>query len=33
MGTIVKSSHLMMNDRPEVVTEAAMSLVEAARKP
>jgi pimeloyl-ACP methyl ester carboxylesterase len=29
---IVKSSHLMMNDRPEVVAKAATDLVEAARK-
>jgi pimeloyl-ACP methyl ester carboxylesterase len=29
---IVKSSHLMMKDRPEVVADAAISLVEAARK-
>ena len=28
----VKSSHLMMNDRPEVVAKAAADLVEAARK-
>lgn len=29
---IVKSSHLMMNDRPEAVTAAVVELVEAARK-
>jgi pimeloyl-ACP methyl ester carboxylesterase len=29
---IVKSSHLMMNDRPEVVAGAALDLVAAARK-
>ena len=29
---VVKSSHLMMNDRPEVVAGAALELVEAARK-
>jgi pimeloyl-ACP methyl ester carboxylesterase len=30
---VVKSSHLMMIDRPEVVADAAIGLVEAARKP
>jgi pimeloyl-ACP methyl ester carboxylesterase len=30
---IVKSSHLMMNDRPEVVAGAALELVQRARKP
>lgn len=29
---IVKSSHLMMKDRPEVVADAAIRLVQAARK-
>ncbi len=29
---LVKSSHLMMNDRPEVVAEAAIALTLAARK-
>jgi hypothetical protein len=29
---MVKSSHLMMNDRPEVVAAAAIELVQAARK-
>jgi hypothetical protein len=29
---LVKSSHLMMNDRPDVVAGAAIELVEAARK-
>ena len=29
---VVKSSHLMMNDRPEVVAGAALELVQAARK-
>jgi pimeloyl-ACP methyl ester carboxylesterase len=29
---IVKSSHLMMNDRPEVVAKATIELVQAARK-
>jgi pimeloyl-ACP methyl ester carboxylesterase len=29
----VKSSHLMMNDRPEVVAGAVLELVEASRKP
>ena len=29
---LVKSSHLMMNDRPDVVAEAAVSLVQAARR-
>ncbi|HEX2816882.1 MAG TPA: hypothetical protein VHN39_10820, partial [Phenylobacterium sp.] len=28
---IVKSSHLMMNDRPEVVAAAAVELVQQAR--
>ncbi|MBS0362691.1 MAG: alpha/beta hydrolase [Proteobacteria bacterium] len=30
---VVKSSHLMMLDRPEVVADAAVGLVKAARKP
>ncbi|THD63147.1 alpha/beta hydrolase [Phenylobacterium sp.] len=30
---LVKSSHLMMIDRPEVVADAALELVQAARKP
>jgi hypothetical protein len=29
---IVKSSHLMMSDRPEVVAAAALELVDANRK-
>ena len=29
---LVRSSHLMMNDRPEVVSAAALELVEAARR-
>jgi pimeloyl-ACP methyl ester carboxylesterase len=30
---LVKSSHLMMNERPQVVADAAIQLVRAARKP
>ncbi len=29
---VVRSSHLMMNDRPEVVADAAIELVQAARR-
>jgi hypothetical protein len=30
---IVKSSHLLMVDRPEVVTAAILELVDASREP